>query len=106
MKQIGIHDLQCSSTHAIAVLSNERSTGFGRDVFVWGLNQKGQLLKLDGKKTVAATPVWAQAIDYAGDGKSLGRMSVSPGFWYDGNFVEEALCVGPGVTASYMKVVR
>lgn len=41
VQQIGVHDLQSSTTHSVAVLSNSRTTEFGRDVLVWGLNTKG-----------------------------------------------------------------
>lgn len=44
VQQIGVHDLQASTTHSIAVLSNSRTVGFGRDVFVWGINTRGVLL--------------------------------------------------------------
>ncbi|KAJ3024305.1 UNVERIFIED_CONTAM: hypothetical protein HDU68_008251 [Siphonaria sp. JEL0065] len=54
---IRIASVSMGPTHAFAILkSSETVEGYGRDVFSWGANDKGQLWRADGKKGNSAVP--------------------------------------------------
>jgi alpha-tubulin suppressor-like RCC1 family protein len=70
---IRVASVTLGTHHAFAVLDDGRSDevgDFGRDVIAWGLNDRGQLGRIDGKKSNAATPIWVTPIEYGSSAAS------------------------------------
>ncbi|KAJ3413273.1 hypothetical protein HDV05_008259 [Chytridiales sp. JEL 0842] len=68
VQPIRVSSISMSPTHSFAILDDSRSASegdFGRDVLAWGLNDRGQLGRIDGKKANSATPSWVVPISYS-----------------------------------------
>ncbi|KAJ3404011.1 hypothetical protein HDU80_003400 [Chytriomyces hyalinus] len=59
---IRVDSITMGPTHVVAVLKDGSTNKFGKDVFVWGGNEKGQLGRVDGKKGNSAVPVWVAPV--------------------------------------------
>ncbi|KAJ3102338.1 hypothetical protein HDU97_000619 [Phlyctochytrium planicorne] len=132
---IRIASLALSPTHGIAILHSSHSATFGRDALSWGLNDRGQLRRADGKRGNTGVPVWMAPVRTGekGDGvkeiveamrhhahkegsavaEGNGRLQVAgPGWgkagsgWWRKVKVEEAFACGDGITILYPRVVR
>ncbi|ORY47358.1 RCC1/BLIP-II protein [Rhizoclosmatium globosum] len=125
---IRVSNVTMGPTHAFAVLGNA-STEFGRDVFAWGANDKGQLARADGKKGNSAIPISVvpvlkqegqngeEAEKAEGiaalfwEAKNVGRLQIagpgksSGGVLWGGATVEQGFACGEGLSALYSKVV-
>ncbi|KAJ1559158.1 hypothetical protein HK405_011774, partial [Cladochytrium tenue] len=75
---IRVKDLVASPTHAVAILdAASPSPASGRplgDVVAWGLNDRGQLARADGRRANAPAPVWVAPLALPPAAAAAGRV--------------------------------
>ncbi|KAJ3212980.1 hypothetical protein HDU67_003472 [Dinochytrium kinnereticum] len=111
---IRVASLSVGPAHCMCILDSTASTtkDFGRDAVGWGLNDRGQLRRADGRKGNTGTPLWMAPVR-SGNGEDgvIGRLQVFGSGWVGRGLwgkvkVEEAFACGDGFTVLYPRAVR
>ncbi|KAI8852895.1 regulator of chromosome condensation 1/beta-lactamase-inhibitor protein II [Chytridium lagenaria] len=112
---IRVSSLTVGPSHCVGVLeSGAVGERFGRDALAWGLNDRGQLRRADGRRGNTGTPLWMAPVrggSVVVDGEeSVGRLQVAGEGWVRRGLwgwckVEERFACGDGFTVMYPRVV-